>query len=66
MKELYCLKDKKKTPNAEPSGFQKDIRGNLQFFCHCAICGRKKVSYVKNDQTGSGVKKRKTKKKTKN
>ena len=68
MKESYCIKDKRVTPCTEPSGYQKDKRGPTQFFCHCAVCGIKKVRYVKRgsvSQTGSG-KKRKTKKKSKN
>ena len=66
MKESYCIKDKMVTPCTEPSGYQTDKRGRKQFFCHCAVCGIKKVRYVKMDQTGTGGKKRKTKKKTKN
>ena len=71
MKESYCIKDKIVTPCTEPSGYQNDKRGRTQFFCHCAVCGIKKVRYVKMGntpitplQTGSG--KRKTKKKSKN
>ena len=66
MKESYCIKDKRVTPCTEPSGYQTDKRGSKQFFCHCAVCGIKKVRYVKMAQTGAGGKKRKTKKKTKN
>ena len=66
MENSYCIKDKKVTPCKEPSGYQTDKRGRKQFFCHCAICGIKKMRYVKMDQTGTGMKKRKTKKKTKN
>ena len=69
MKESYCIKDKMETPCTEPSGYQTDKRGRKQFFCHCAVCGIKKVRYVKmgkTSQTGAGGKKRKTKKKTKN
>ena len=68
MKESYCIVDKRVTPCTEPSGYQNDKRGRTQFFCHCAVCGIKKVRYVKKgavSQTGSG-KKRKTKKKSKN
>ena len=68
MKESCCIKDKRVTPYTEPSGYQNDKRGRTQFFCHCAVCGIKKVRYVKTgsaSQTGSG-KKRKTKKKSKN
>ena len=66
MKETYCIKDKMVTPCTEPSGYQTDKRGRKQFFCHCAVCGIKKVRYVKMAQTGTGGKKRKTKKKSKN
>ena len=69
MKESYCVKDKMVTPCTEPSGYQNDKRGRKQFFCHCAVCGIKKVRYVEMDtatQTGAGGNKRKTKKKTKN
>ena len=68
MKETYCIKDKRVTPCTEPSGYQKDKRGRTQFFCRCAVCGIKKVRYVKTGtatQTGSG-KKSKSKKKSKN
>ena len=63
MKESYCIKDKRVTPCTEPSGYQNDKRGRTQFFCHCAVCGIKKVRYVKMGgvplpitplQTGSG------------
>ena len=71
MKESYCIVDKRVTPCTEPSGYQQDKRGRTQFFCHCAVCGIKKVRYIKMGeasitplQTGSG--KRKTKKKSKN
>ena len=47
MKESYCIKDKMVTPCTEPSGYQSDKRGRTQFFCHCAVCGIKKVRYVK-------------------
>ena len=46
MKESYCIKDKRVTPCTEPSGYQKDKRGRTQFFCHCAVCGIKKVRLV--------------------
>ena len=47
MKESYCIVDKRVTPCTEPSGYQKDKRGRLQFYRKCAVCGRKKVRYVK-------------------
>ena len=64
MKESYCIVDKRVTPCTEPRGYQKDKRGRTQFYCKCAVCGRKKVTYVKMSQVpqmGSGAK-RKTKK----
>ena len=65
MKESYCIVDRRVTPSTEPSGYQKDKRGRLQFHCKCAVCGNKKVRFVKNSrQVGSG--KRKTKRKSKN
>ena len=69
MKESYCIVDKRVSPCTEPSGYQKDKRGRTQFFCRCAVCGNKKVRYVKMEstgtvsQTGSGTK-RKIKKKS--
>ena len=66
MTESYCIVDKRVTPCTEPSGYQTDKRGRTQFFCRCAVCGNKKVRYVKTgtaSQTGSG-KKRKRKSKT--
>ena len=68
MKESYCIVDKRVTPCTEPGGYQKDKRGRTQFFCRCAVCGNKKVRYVKTgsvSQTGSGKKKTK-KRKSKN
>ena len=71
MKESYCIVDKRVTLCTEPSDYQKDKTGRTQFFCKCAVCGNKKVRYVKTEptgtvpQTGSGTK-RKTKKKSKN
>ena len=47
MKESYCIVDKRVTPCTEPSGYQQDKRGRTQFFCKCAVCGNKKVRYVK-------------------
>ena len=52
MEETYCIKDKRVTPCVEPSGFQSDKNGRKQFYCHCAICGIKKVRYVKNNGLG--------------
>ena len=78
MKESYCIVDKRVTPCTEPSGYQKDKRGRTQFFCGCAVCGNKKVRYIKMGgvpgSTGSpppitplqSGSKRKTKKKSKN
>lgn len=41
----------------KPSGYQRDKRGRLQFFCHCSVYGTKKVKYVKeNGQVGTGRK----------
>ena len=68
MTESYCIVDKRVTPCTEPSGYQTDKRGRTQFFCRCAVCGNKKVRYVKTgsaSQTGSG-KKSKAKRKSKN
>ena len=53
MTESYCIVDKRVTPCTEPSGYQKDKRGRTQFYCRCAVCGNKKVRYVK-----TGVEKR--------
>ena len=47
MKESYFIVDKRVTPCTEPSGYQQDKRGRSQFFCKCAVCGTKKVKYVK-------------------
>ena len=58
MEETYCIKDKRYTPCTEPSGYQTDKNGRKQFYCHCAVCGIKKVRYVKNDgKIGMGKKK---------
>ena len=50
MNESYCIKDKKVTPCADPSGYQTDKNGRKH--CHCPICGIKKVRYVKSNSTG--------------
>ena len=66
MKESYCIVDKRVTPCTELGGYQNDKRGKTQFLCRCAVCGNKKVRYVKMgtvSQTGSG---KKTKRKSKN
>ena len=52
MNESYCIKDKRVTPCVEPSGYQTDKNGRKQFYCHCSVCGIKKVRYVKSNQTG--------------
>ena len=52
MDETYCIKDKRLTPCVEPSGYQTDKNGRKQFYCHCAVCGIKKVRYVKNNVSG--------------
>ena len=54
--------DKRVTPCTEPSGYQRDKKGRLQFYCKCAVCGNKKVRYVKM----GGVPKMGSGKKTKN
>ena len=61
MEETYYLVDKRKTPCVEPNEYQRDKRNRVQFYCHCSVCGRKKVRYVK-EQVGTG---RKTGKKVK-
>ena len=65
MVEAYCIKDKRKTPCVEPSGYKRDKRNRLQFYCTCAVFGIKKVRYVKENgqlgsrrKTGSGKKKK--------
>ena len=69
MNESYCIVDKRVTPCTEPSGYQQDKKGRTQFYCKCAVCGNKKVRYVKQGaapKTGSGTKRKTKKKKTKN
>ena len=57
MKETYCVANERKTPCVEPSGFQRDKKGRLEFYCKCAVCGRKNVKYVsENGQVGTGKK----------
>ena len=65
MAETYCIVGKRKTPCVDPSGYKRDKRGRLQFFCKCAVCRNKKVRNVKNSgQVGTG-KGRKTKRNSK-
>ena len=66
MKESYCIVDKRVTPCTEPSGYQQDKRGRTQFYCRCAVCGNKKVTYVPATMSGSGTKRKTKKKKSKN
>ena len=69
MKEYYCIVDKRVTPCTEPSGYQKDKRGLTQFYCKCAVCGGKKLRYVKMSQVpqmGSETKRKTKKRKSKN
>ena len=49
MEESYCIVDKRVIPCTEPSGYQTDKRGRTQFYCRCAVCGNKKVRYVKKN-----------------
>ena len=42
MAETYRIVDKRKTPCVDPSGYQRDKRGRLQFFGKCAVFGNKK------------------------
>ena len=57
MKETYCVANERKTPCVEPSSFQRDKKGRLEFYCKCAVCDRKKVKYVsENGQVGTGKK----------
>ena len=46
MVKSYCVKQKKKTECVEPSGYQRDKNGRLQFWCTCKECGARKVRYV--------------------
>ena len=69
MTESYCIVDKRVTPCTEPSGYQKDKRGRTQFYCRCAVCGNKKVRYVKKGSTpmtGSGKKRKRKSRASKN
>ena len=69
MKKTYCVFDERETPCTEPNGYQKDKRGRMQFYCTCAVCGIKKVRYVKmgtTTQTGAGVRRKTKKEKSKN
>ena len=50
--ESYCIKDKRITPCVEPIGYQTDKNGRTQFYCHCLVCGIKKVRYVKSSLSG--------------
>ena len=55
MEKTYCVKDGDYTPCVEPSGYQRDENTRLQFYCTCAVCGIKKVRYVReNGQVGTG------------
>ena len=47
MKESYCIKDKRRTPSIEPSGYQEDKYGRTIFFCKCGDCRTIKKKYVK-------------------
>ena len=58
MNESYCIKDKRVTPCVEPSGYQTDKNGRRQFYCHCPVCGIKKVRYVKSSSPGKKKPKR--------
>ena len=52
MNESHYIKDKRVTPCVEPSGYQTDKNGRTQFYCHCPVCGIKKVRNVKSNQLG--------------
>ena len=65
MEETYCIVDKRKTPCVEPSGYQRDKRGRLQFSCTFAFCGNKKVRYSKKTKSLEKEKKNKKQEKVK-
>ena len=58
------IKEKPLVPNQVV--ITRDKRRRLQFYCKCAVCGRKKIRYVKeNRQVGTGKKNWERKKKVK-
>ena len=60
----YCVKERKQTECAEPSGYKTAKNGRKMFWCTCASCGIKKYRFVKSDGTTTTSKKRKSKSQT--
>ena len=56
MEQLYCVKKRKKTANAEPSSFTTTKNGRLMFWCTCAECGIKKTRFIKANGVKGGKK----------
>ena len=46
MTKSYCIKQKKQTEDAPPSGYIKSKNERLMWFSHCAECGTKKTRFV--------------------
>ena len=47
--ETYCVSCKKYTAN-ENSRVQKTIQNRLMFLSNCAVCGKKKLTFIKNKE----------------
>ena len=47
--EIYCLSCKKNTAN-ENSSVRKTRQDRLMLLSHCAICGKKKPTFIRNQE----------------
>ena len=47
--EMYCVSCKKYTAN-ENSGVTKTKQNRLTLLSNCAVCGKKKSTFIKNEE----------------
>ena len=52
--EIYCLSCKKNTAN-ENSSVTKTRQDRLMLLSHCAICGKKKSTFIRNQELNNLV-----------
>ena len=50
--EIYCVSCKKYTPN-ENSSVRKTKQKKLMLLANCAVCGKKKSTFIKNKEISS-------------
>ena len=48
--EIYCVSCKKNTENENSSEKQKTGQDRLMLLSNCAICGKKKSNFIRNQE----------------